>query len=77
MALSGLQAIGASERHALMKEAIAPFGAKGPSEDREERMDQLAKIDLPPDLDSRYYACKESVDLLLRLYVIHNAEAFR
>ena len=81
-ALSGLEAMGAGERATILKEAVAKFGTEAPSKNREQRQDQLAKLARKDDalfdaLDSRYYASKEVIDVLMTKYVIKNAPAFK
>ena len=81
-ALGGLEAMGAGERAAILKEAVAKFRAEAPSQNREHRQDQLAKLARKDDalfdaLESRYYASKEVIDVLMTKYVIKNAPAFK
>lgn len=81
-ALAGLEAMGSKERLAIFREALAKFGATGPSGDREKRMGQLAKIanaeeKLFDKYDSRYYASTEVIDVMVMRYVLKNPEAFR
>jgi len=81
-ALTGIGAIEAREREAILRDAIVRFGFDGPSENRELRQGQLAKLarkrdDPFHDLDNRYYDSKEVVEIALTKYVIKNAAAFR
>lgn len=81
-ALAGLEAMGSKERTAIFREAVAKFGKGGPSANRDERGDQLAKLvrkkeDVFEALDDRYYACKEAFGVLSTQYVIKNAAAFK
>jgi HEAT repeat protein len=81
-ALAGLEAIGAKERESILREAIARFAPDSPAENRSQRQRQLAKIarktdDPFHDLDDRYYASKEIIEVALTKYVILNASAFR
>ena len=81
-ALAGLEAVGSKERLAIFREALARFGPAGPSEDRETRMDQLAKIANAEDalfdpLDSRYYKSTEVIEVMVMRYVLKNPDAFR
>ncbi|MCE9529964.1 MAG: DUF4375 domain-containing protein [Planctomycetes bacterium] len=81
-ALAGLEAMKFKERLAIFREAIALFGRKGPSTNRNRRMVQLSELptdndkDLS-DLDNQYYECKEHVAVLAMRYVLSNPEAFR
>lgn len=80
-ALAGLQAMGFVERLAVLREAVARFGKDGPSQDRNRRQEQLAKLERKSDdvfgsLGDRYYKSKESIDVLSQQYVLNNAEAF-
>jgi hypothetical protein len=81
-ALAGLEAIGATEGLAVLREAVAKFGPAGPSEDREARMRQLSKIVKADDaafgaLDTRYYKSSENIAVLTARYVLQHPEAFR
>lgn len=81
-ALAGLEAMGSKERLAVLKEAVAKFGPDGPSENRDRRMNQQAKLakkddDVFKQLDNRYYNSTEVVDVLIMRYVLKNPEAFR
>ena len=82
LALAGLEAMGANERASILKEAVAKFGAEKPSENRERRQDQLAKLTRKNEtlfnvLDDRYYESKEVIDVAMTRYVIRNAQAFK
>jgi HEAT repeat protein len=81
-ALAGLEAMESKERLAIFREALAKFGERGPSTNRDERMTQLAKLakandKLFGDLDSRYYASKEVIEVMAMRYVLKHPEAFR
>ncbi len=81
-ALAGLEVMGFSERLVVLREAVAKFGKDGPSQDRERRQEQLAKLARKNDalfdtLDDRYYKSKEVIDVLSKRYVLKNADAFR
>lgn len=74
-ALAGLEAIGARERHALLAEALSQFGKEFPAIDRTQRKNQLAKIirrneDAFDEIDERYFASKERLEVLTAKYVI-------
>jgi Domain of unknown function (DUF4375)/HEAT repeats len=80
-ALEGLAAIGAIDRAKILNEAQAVFGTAGPSTDNVTRRDELAALSSKDDetldaLDSRYYACKESIETLLAKYVIKHKDHF-
>ncbi len=81
-ALAGLEAMGSKERLAIFREVLAKFGTAGPSEKREERMEQLAKVERASDrafnqFDSRYYSSTEVIDVMVMRYVLKHPEAFR
>lgn len=81
-ALAGLDQMGMVERAALLRKALAPFGPKGPSTNREKRQDQLSEVaqkvdDLFKEIDSSYYACSETITVHAAHFVVQNAEAFR
>lgn len=81
-ALRGLAAVGAAERAAILREAVALFSPAGPSENNEARHQQVATFSKAKDaaldaLDDRYYACRENVETLLSLYAIENKAHFR
>jgi len=81
-ALAGLEAIGARERHALLAEALSQFGKEFPAVDRTQRKNQLAKIirrneDAFDEIDERYFASKERLEVLTAKYVINNADDFQ
>ncbi|MFN0020396.1 MAG: DUF4375 domain-containing protein [Pirellulaceae bacterium] len=81
-ALSGLEEMGSKERLAMFKEALAKFDKSSPSESRNQRMDQLAKIESGKDsvfdeLNTRYFKYEEDLGVLMMRYVLRNAEAFR
>jgi hypothetical protein len=77
-AIDGLVAIGSEERATILREAASLFGSDGPSEVRESRWNQLDKLDHGrlSALDTRYYACKDVVDVLLARYALENRERF-
>lgn len=81
-AVAGLEAMGSTERLAILREALAQFGKDGPSTGRWARNNHLAAIvnrdeDAFRSLDDRYYKSKEHIDALLARYVIAHAEDFR
>lgn len=81
-ALAGLEAMGCTERAAILREAVRTFGASGPSIDRKARQEELSKLARKDDelfdaLDSRYYESKEIIDVFATRYVIANADSFK
>jgi hypothetical protein len=81
-ALAGLELMGLTEQATLLRAAVAKFGSKPPSTDREERMLQLSTIeegDGSPfdDLETRYYALKPPVRVAALRYVVRHREAFQ
>lgn len=77
-ALDGLTAHD-PERAQLLREAVARF-ATVPSRDRETRQRQLAEIaaDVPfRDLDRRYYASTQSIDVVLLRHALAHADELR
>ncbi len=80
-ALTGLDAIGAKERAAVLRDAIRIFGKTPPSEDCDTRREHLSLLiqeneDAFDKCDSRYYKSSEVIMVLLRLYVLKHAEYF-
>jgi hypothetical protein len=81
-ALAGLEAMQSREYLGLFRDALAKFGAAGPSESRDERMHQLAKVENADEkafdkLESQYYKSAEVLEVLAMRYVIKNADAFK
>jgi HEAT repeat protein len=81
-ALAGLEAMESSERLAILRDAVARFPDARPPENREQRMEQLAKLESAKDgvfddLDSRYYESVEVVGVMQMRYVLKNADAFK
>jgi hypothetical protein len=81
-ALAGLEAIGSQERLAVLREAVAKFSPGGPLTNRDDRMQQLARLANDDDklfdaLDTRYYESTENLSVLLMWYVLKMPEAFR
>jgi len=81
-ALAGLEAMGFTDRLAVVREAILLFGPGGPSENRNQRQDQLSKLYKKNDsifdaLESRYYNSDEVVDVLAKKFVLANPESFQ
>ncbi len=80
-ALAGLRQMGFVERLALFEEAIQPFGADGPSHDREVRQKQLNRLyrrnDEPfSEIEDRYYKSSEEVEVLIARFVLANPNSF-
>ena len=81
-ALAGLEAIGSKVRLGVVREAISLFGPDGPSEDRDNRQEQLSKIYKKNDsifeaLETRYYNSAEVVEVLATRFVLANPDSFR
>jgi len=79
-ALAGLEAMGSTERLAVLREALSRFGKDGPSQDRAQ--EELAKLARKNDalfdvLDDRYYKSKEVIEALTKRYVLKNSDAFK
>ncbi|HWG47688.1 MAG TPA: DMP19 family protein [Gemmataceae bacterium] len=73
------KAVGALEAARIIQKAIALFGEDGPYPDRDERMDQLSRVDYEAmrKLDTEYYECPENMDELLPQFVASNPDAFK
>lgn len=81
-ALAGLEAMGSKERLGVLREAISLFGPDGPSQDRDNRQEQLSKLYKKNDsifeaLDTRYYNSAEVVEVLATRFVLANPNSFR
>lgn len=81
-ALAALEAMGSKERLELLQQALSKFDKSSPSESRNRRMEQLAKIEsgnesVFRDLETRYYKSSENLDVLMLRYVLKNPDAFR
>lgn len=81
-ALAGFDQMGMVERAELLREALLPYGPKGPSTKQEKRQDQLSEAaqkdrDLYRDIDSRYYACEETIAEYAARFIVQHADAFR
>lgn len=81
VARDGLKAMGFAERLAIFNGVLGLFGKERPFHDRDERHEQLASVyadneEAFDEFDSKYYAANESVDVLLRRFVIQNAGSF-
>ncbi len=80
-ALAGLKVIGAVGKAEILREAVAVFGAAGPSTEGKVRHRQLAAFTPEQDqaleaLDAKYQKCKECVGALLALYALEYKEHF-
>ena len=83
-AASGLEAIGAIEKAAVVKRALALFPDSLPPRDRDERIAVLDSIsetgdeDVFDSLNEEFYAIPENVDALLAAYIeSHDGEIAR
>ncbi|TWU40191.1 hypothetical protein Q31b_35360 [Novipirellula aureliae] len=81
VAQDGLKAMGFTERLAIFNGVLSLFGEEKPFRNRDERHEQLASVyanneEAFDKFDSKYYAAIESVEVLLRRFVIQNAESF-
>lgn len=81
-ALAGLEAMGSTDRLAVVREAISLFGSDGPSESRDKRQDQLSKLykknnSIFEALESRYYDSDEVVEVLATRFVLSHPASFR
>ena len=83
-AVTALESIGAANKAAIVKRAIALFPDGLPPRNRDERIEALDHISGTGDedpfdsLNEEFYATAEDTDLLLEAYVeIHNAEIAR
>jgi HEAT repeat protein len=80
-AMEGLKAIGDMARAKVLHDAVVLFGVDGPSEENDARHLQLARFSSRQDkrleeLDSTYYSCKESIEVLLAQYALLHKEHF-
>jgi hypothetical protein len=81
-ALAGLEAMGSKERVGVLREAISLFGLDGPSEDRDNRLEQLSKLFKKNDsifdsLETLYYDSSEVIEVLATRFVLANHDSFR
>lgn len=81
-ALAGFKAMGFQERLSVLNEAIARFGATGPSADRSIRQHQLRKLYKRDDavfdaLDTRYHKSSEVVEVFVSRFVLENPGGFQ
>ena len=79
-ALAALELFGADKSHRILKDAMALFGSKGPSADRDRRMEQLSSFDDARDkkldeLTSSYYSNKATAKMYR--FVLNNLDEFR
>jgi uncharacterized protein DUF4375 len=63
-------------------EAMQVFGPDGPPDDWEKRREMVysfsdEQLDVLDDLNTRYFACKENIDMLLYLYLVDHKDDFR
>jgi HEAT repeat protein len=80
-AQAGLQAIGATEVGKLLARAVARFGSEGPSNDRETRQKQLAKISSAGNsfstLEDEFYKDENNLQPALLAFIAAHADEFR
>ena len=79
-ALAGLKAMKRDELAAILEEAVAKFGAEGPSSDEETRRAQLKPLDEKhafDELDERLEKADDSWDLSLDRFAIEHAGSFK
>ncbi len=81
-ALAGFEAMESKDCLGIIREAVGKFGKDGPHQDREQRQEQLAKLQRKSkavfdSLDDRYYKSKEVLEVMAKRYVLKNPEAFR
>lgn len=78
-AVAAARAVGAAKIADLVQKANGLFGKPGPSADRNERMDQLSKVDLQAlnELDTQFYKCPERLSELLPKFVASHADSFK
>lgn len=80
-AIDSLDAIGATAKAGVLREATSLFGSDGPSENNDKRHHQLAGFSQQQDetletLDRKYYACEENIESLLAQYALSHREHF-
>jgi hypothetical protein len=78
-AVKAASAVGAAKLSDIIERANSLFGIDGPHPNRDQRMDQLSKIDLEAleALDSPYYKCPEKLNELLPAYAARNSQDFK
>jgi len=81
-AVAAFEAMNSQALLEIVRGAVAKFGPDGPSKDRKERQEQLAKLvrtqdKLFDDLEQRYFKNREVVEVLVTNFVINNADSFR
>jgi hypothetical protein len=72
----------ALEKLRILMETMQVFGPDGPPDDWEKRREIVysfsdEQLDVLDDLNTRYFACKENIDMLLYLYVVDHKDDFR
>lgn len=80
-ALAGFKAMGFVERSEILNEAVRKFGKESPSTNRQTRIGQLAELTSREEnvfyaLETRYFDCKETFEVISARYVLKNPEAF-
>lgn len=77
-AIAGLDAIGASDAAAIVRNAVALFGKEGPARDRKKRQAQLEDVDGKQivKLSDELLADRDHVEVLLARYVVQHKSHF-
>lgn len=81
-AKEGLKTMRATKHLAIFEKALASFGPSGPSTNRDERQEQLAKIARADEaafdeLDDHYYDAEDSIEVLSNQMILENSDQFR
>jgi hypothetical protein len=76
-----IDAIGATAKAGVLREATSLFGSDGPSENNDKRHHQLAGFSQQQDetletLNRKYYACEENIESLLAQYALSHRDHF-
>jgi len=80
-ALAGLEAMKATERAEVLRQAVTKFGPDGPSLKQKIRREQLAPLaqkddELFEDLNKRYFDCSPALEAFTTRFVIEHAKDF-
>jgi HEAT repeat protein len=81
-AADGLSAIGGTTDRKLLEEVVGRFGAQPPSEDRDTRHEQVARLARRSNrpfesIERRFYEDADDREVLLLKYVVQHADEFR
>jgi hypothetical protein len=81
-AADGFSALGGTTDRTLLEEVIGRFGAQPPSEDRDTRHEQVARLARGSDrpfesIERRFYDDADDREVLLLKYVVQHADEFR